>query len=170
MRKDAAIAGVLIGSVVQFVLTPIIGALSDRVGRRPLYLAGAAGTGLWGFAFFPLVNTRNDGLTVLAIVVGLVCTTLMYAPQAAFFSELFGTSVRYSGASLGYQLASVFAGGLAPLISVALLGTVDQKNTLAVSIYLAVAATITFVSAFVARETAKTSLRHDRVLNPETSK
>ena len=163
MPKDAAIAGVLVGSVCQFLFTPLIGALSDRVGRRPLYLIGAVGTGIWGFIFFPLVNTRDDAMIVLAIVVGLIFTTLMYAPQAAFFSELFGTSVRYSGASLGYQLASVFAGGLAPLISVALLGTVDQRNTMAVSIYLAVAAGITFVSALVARETSGSSLRHDRV-------
>jgi MFS family permease len=170
MRKDVAIAGVLIGSVAQFVLTPIIGSFSDRVGRRPLYLAGAAGTGIWGFVFFPLIDTRNDGLIILAIVVGLVCTTFMYAPQAAFFSELFGTSVRYSGASLGYQLASVFAGGLAPLISIAILGSVDQRNTLGVSIYLGIAATITFIAALVAKETAKSSLRHDRVLKPETTK
>ena len=170
MRKDVAIAGVLIGSVAQLVLTPIIGSFSDRVGRRPLYLAGAAGTGIWGFVFFPLIDTRNDGLIILAIVVGLVCTTFMYAPQAAFFSELFGTSVRYSGASLGYQLASVFAGGLAPLISIAILGSVDQRNTLGVSIYLGIAATITFIAALVAKETAKSSLRHDRVLEPETTK
>lgn len=169
MRKDAAIAGVLVGSVSQFILTPLVGALSDKVGRRPLYLIGAAGTGLWGFAFFPLVDTRNDGLIMVAIVVGLVCTTLMYAPQAAFFSELFGTSVRYSGASLGYQLASVFAGGLAPLISVALLGSVDQKNSLGVSIYLAVAAAITFIAALVARETSGSSLRHDRVTQQESA-
>ena len=169
MRKDAAIAGVLVGSVCQFILTPLVGALSDKVGRRPLYLIGAVGTGLWGFAFFPLVDTHNDGLIMLAIVVGLVCTTLMYAPQAAFFSELFGTSVRYSGASLGYQLASVFAGGLAPLISVALLGSVDQKNTLGVSIYLAIAAAITFIAALVARETSGSSLRHDRVTQQESA-
>ena len=79
-------------------------------------------------------------------------------------------SVRYSGASLGYQLASVFAGGLAPLISIAILGSVDQKNTLGVSIYLGIAATITFIAALVAKETAKSSLRHDRVLEPETTK
>ena len=87
----------------------------------------------------------------------------MYAPQAAFFSELFGTSVRYSGASLGYQLASVFAGGLAPLISIAILGSVDQRNTLGVSIYLAILAVITVIAVLMAKETAGSSLEHDRV-------
>jgi hypothetical protein len=84
------------------------------------------------------------------------------------FSELFGTSVRYSGASLGYQLASVFAGGLAPVIAVALLGTVEEKNTIAVSIYLAVLAVITIIAVIAAKETARTSLVHDRVLDEAT--
>ena len=162
LPRSSAIAGVLIGSAVQLVLTPLVGALSDRVGRRPLYLVGAAGTGAWAFAFFPLVDTRNQLIITVAIVVGLAFTTLMYAPQAAFFTELFGTSVRYSGASLASQLASVFAGGLAPLISVALLGTVNERNTIAVSIYVGVAAIITFVAALVSKETARTSLHHDR--------
>jgi metabolite-proton symporter len=167
MPRSAALAGVLIGSGVQFVLTPLVGALSDRVGRRPLYLIGAAGTGGWAFVFFPLLNTGNQAVITLAIVIGLAFTTLMYAPQAAFFSELFGTSVRYSGASLASQLASVFAGGLAPLISVALLGTVEEKNTLAVSIYVGIAAAITFAAALFAKETAGTSLRHDRTLEKQ---
>ena len=81
------------------------------------------------------------------------------------FSELFGTSVRYSGASLGYQLASVFAGGLAPFIAVSLLGTVEERNTLAVSIYLAILAVITVTAVFFAKETAGSSLEHDRVLD-----
>jgi MFS family permease len=167
MPRSAALAGVLIGSGVQFVLTPLVGALSDRVGRRPLYLIGAAGTGGWAFVFFPLLNTGNQAVITLAIVIGLAFTTLMYAPQAAFFSELFGTSVRYSGASLASQLASVFAGGLAPLISVALLGTVEEKNTLAVSIYVGIAAAITFAAALFAKETAGTSLNHDRTLEKQ---
>ena len=163
MPRDLALAGVLIGSAAQLVLTPLIGALSDRVGRRPLYLVGAAGTGAWGFAFFPLVDTGNGAVITLAIVVGLMFTTFMYAPQAAFYSELFGTSVRYTGASLASQLSSVFAGGLAPLIAVALLGTVESSNTLAVSVYLGIAAVITFAGALAARETAGSSLNHDRV-------
>ncbi|MEV4648499.1 MFS transporter [Saccharopolyspora sp. NPDC049357] len=165
MPKSVAIVGVLAGSAAQLVLTPVIGALSDRVGRRPLYLIGAIGTGIWGFVFFPMVDTGDPLMITLAIVIGLSFTTFMYAPQAALFSELFGTTVRYSGASLGYQLASVFAGGLAPMISVALLGTVDERNTTAVSIYLAIAAVITLVAVAAAKETAGSSLRHDRTLD-----
>ena len=99
-----------------------VGALSDKVGRRPLYFAGAVGVGVWGFVFFGLLDTSSPGQVMLAVVVGLFFHTLMYAPQAAFFSELFGTSVRYTGASVGYQLASIFAGALAPIIAVKLLG------------------------------------------------
>ena len=88
----------------------------------------------------------------------------MYAPQAAFFSELFGTSVRYTGASVGYQLASIFAGALAPIIALKLLGDVNDGNTTAVGIYVAIASVITVVSVLVAKETRALSLRHDRVV------
>ena len=91
------------------------GALSDRFGRRPVYLLGAAGVGVWAFAFIALVNTRSFPMLVLAVVGGLLFHGAMYGPQAAFLSELFGTKVRYSGVSIGYQLASILAGGLAPL-------------------------------------------------------
>jgi metabolite-proton symporter len=164
LPNSYAITGVLIGSAVQFVGIPAVGALSDRVGRRPLYMAGAIGVGVWGFVFFPLLDTRSEVVIVLAILGGLLFHTLMYAPQAAFFSELFGTSVRYSGASVGYQLASVFAGGLAPLISVALLGSVEEKNSLLVGVYIAICAAISVVAVLVSRETRGESLRHDKVV------
>ena len=88
----------------------------------------------------------------------------MYAPQAAFFSELFGTSVRYTGASVGYQLASIFAGALAPIIALKLLGDVGDGNTTAVGIYVAIASVITVIAVLCAKETRATSLRHDRVV------
>jgi metabolite-proton symporter len=164
LPNSYAITGVMIGSAVQFFGIPAVGALSDRVGRRPLYMAGAIGVGVWGFVFFPLLDTRSEVVIVLAILGGLCFHTLMYAPQAALFSELFGTSVRYSGASVGYQLASVFAGGLAPLISVALLGSVEENNTFLVGIYIAVCAAISVVAVVVAKETRGSSLRHDKVV------
>ena len=89
---------------------------------------------------------------------------LMYAPQAAFFSELFGTSVRYTGASVGYQLASIFAGALAPIIALELLGSTEEKNTTAVAIYVCVASALTIVAVLFAKETRASSLRHDRVV------
>src|SRR6476620_12533866 len=132
--KGPVLQALLIGSVVHFIWIPIVGAISDRVGRRPLYLLGAVGVAAWSFVFFGLLDSNNHGKIILAIVVGLMLHALMYAPQAAFFSELFGTSVRYTGASVGYQLASIFAGAIAPLVAVALLntGTVDNPNTKAV--------------------------------------
>ncbi len=97
-------------------------------------------------------------------MVGLILHSFMYAPQAAFFSELFGTSVRYTGASVGYQLASIFAGALAPIIALKLLGDVEDGNTTAVGIYVAIAAVLTIVAVLSSKETASTSLRHDRVV------
>ena len=154
----------LIGAAFQFFLIPAIGALSDRIGRRPLYLTGAVGVGVWSFFFFALVDTMDSPKVLLAVVVGLFFHSLMYAPQAAFFSELFGTSVRYTGASVGYQLASIFAGALAPIIALKLLGSVDERNTTAVAIYVSIASVITVIAVLFAKETAKTSLRHDRVV------
>ncbi|MET0997966.1 MAG: MFS transporter, partial [Marmoricola sp.] len=151
-------------AALQFFLVPAVGALSDKVGRRPLYFIGAVGVGVWSFFFFGLLDTNRAGPVLLAVVVGLFFHTLMYAPQAAFFSELFGTSVRYTGASVGYQLASIFAGALAPIIAVDLLGSADEKNTTAVALYVAAASVLTIVAVFFAKETRASSLRHDRVV------
>ena len=162
--KSLILKMLLIGAAFQFFLIPAVGAISDKVGRRPLYLAGAVGVGIWGFVFFGLLDSNSSGKVLLAVVVGLFFHSLMYAPQAAFFSELFGTSVRYTGASVGYQLASIFAGALAPIIAVRLLGDATEKNTFAVGIYIAVAAVITIVAVLAAKETKASSLRHDRVV------
>jgi len=161
------LSALVIGSVVHLVVIPAIGALSDRVGRRPLYLIGAVGVAVWSFMFFDLIGSRSESKIILAVVVGLVLHALMYSPQAAFFAELFGTSVRYTGASVGYQLASIFAGALAPIIALKLLGTVEESNTTAVAIYMTVASVITVIAVLAARETAKSSLRHDRVTGEE---
>ncbi len=165
--KSLILKALLIGSVVHFVTIPLIGALSDRVGRRPLYLAGAVGVAAWSWIFFDLISSRSEGKIILAVVVGLVLHALMYAPQAAFFSELFGTSVRYTGASVGYQLASIFAGALAPIIAIKLLGDAANgaDNTAKVAIYMTVASVITIVAVLLAKETRATSLRHDRVMS-----
>jgi metabolite-proton symporter len=120
--KSSVLAAVSIAAAIELVAIPSYGALSDRVGRRPVYLAGAIFTGLFAFPFFWLLDAARPAFLYLAIVPPLIFGhAAMYAPQASFFSELFGTRVRYSGASLGYQLASVVAGGLSPLIATALL-------------------------------------------------
>src|SRR5207248_1844875 len=118
LAKSTVLNGVLLGSAIQFFAIPLFGALSDRVGRRPVYLAGTLFLAAFAFPFFWLVDasmSMKNGSTAIwiAISVGLLGHAAMYGPQAAFFSELFGTHVRYTGASLGYQLASPFAGGLA---------------------------------------------------------
>ncbi|MBO3743469.1 MFS transporter [Actinoplanes flavus] len=163
--KSMILSALLIGSGVQFFVIPLVGALSDRVGRRPLYLIGAAGLAVWMYVFFDLIGSRDSGKIAIAVVVGLLLHTLMYAPQAAFFSELFGTSVRYTGASVGYQLASILAGALAPIIALKLLGDVGQPNTTAVAVYMTVASVLTIVAVLAARETARSSLNHDRTLD-----
>ncbi|MFF4773932.1 MFS transporter [Microtetraspora fusca] len=151
MTKETALNAVLIGSAVHFVTIPMWGALSDRLGRRPVYLIGAAGIGLWAFAFFPLVDSASFALATVAVTVGLLFHGAMYGPQAAFFSELFATRMRYSGVSAGYQLASIVAGAPAPIIAVALLQGFDSGVPIA--LYVAVSAVITVIAVFAAKET-----------------
>lgn len=150
-HKQTALNAVLIASAVQFALIPLFGALSDRVGRRPVYLVGAVGVGVWAFVFFGLVDTRSFGSLVLAVTVGLVFHSAMYAPQAAFFSEMFATRMRYSGASIGAQFASVAAGAPAPLIATALLK--NYGGSTPISVYVAIAAGVTLLAVLCARET-----------------
>lgn len=161
---------VLIGSAVTLVYIPLIGLLSDRYGRRPFYLVGAVGVGLFSFVFFDMLDSGSSGVVILAVVIGLLFHGMMYSPQAALFSELFGTSVRYSGASVGYQLASPIAGGIAPIVAIALLGDVDSPNHTAVGVYMAIASVISVVAVLLARETKGGSLEHDRVLAAEAPK
>lgn len=148
---------VLVASVLQFVMIPVFGLLSDRVGRRPVYLAGAAGLAVFAFPFFWLVNSADTLAIDLAIAVGLLVHAAMYAPQAAFFSELFGTEVRYTGASIGYQLSAPLAGGLAPLISLSLLEWSDGRPW-PVAVYMMVLSAITLISVWFADETHRASL------------
>ncbi|MFJ2578563.1 MFS transporter [Kitasatospora aureofaciens] len=149
--KQTALNAVLIASAIQFALIPAFGALSDRVGRKPVYLVGAAGVGVWAFVFFGMVDTKSFGSLVVAVTVGLVFHSAMYAPQAAFFSEMFATRMRYSGASIGAQFSSVAAGAPAPLIATALLK--DYGSATPISVYVAIAAVITVLAVLCARET-----------------
>ncbi|XVQ84900.1 MFS transporter [Microbispora siamensis] len=151
LPKGTVLNAVLIGSAFHFVTIPLWGALSDRIGRRPVYLLGAVGVGLWAFAFFPLIDTKNFALVTVAVTVGLLLHGAMYGPQAAFFSELFATRMRYSGVSIGYQLASIAAGGVAPLIAVALLDA--YGSSVPISVYVLAAAILTMVAVIASRET-----------------
>ncbi len=150
-HKQTALNAVLIGSAIQFALIPLFGALSDKVGRKPVYLFGAVGVGVWAFVFFGLVDSKSFSSLVLSVTVGLFFHSAMYAPQAAFFSEMFATRMRYSGASIGAQFASVAAGAPAPLIATALLKNYGHSTPIAV--YVALAAAVTVLAVLCAKET-----------------
>jgi metabolite-proton symporter len=151
LDQNTGLIGVLIAAALGLLTIPLFGALSDKIGRRRVYLIGAVFSLVFAFPFFWMLNTGSPVLIWLAIVLGVnIGHDAMYGPQAAFFSELFGTRVRYSGASLGYQLASVLAGGLSPLIATALLGYYGWP---AVALYTAGMAVITVVATYLAAET-----------------
>ncbi len=144
------LTGVLIAGTVQIFAIGAFAALSDRVGRRPVYLGGAVFLLLFSFPLFWMVNTGVAPLIWLAMSIAIVALGAMYGPSGAFFSELFSTRVRYSGASLGYQLASAVAGGFAPVIAVALLSAYGYP---AVALYMIVMALITITAVYLATET-----------------
>jgi MFS family permease len=155
LSREMVLDAVLVASACEIVAIPFYGALSDRVGRRPVYLFGAIMTLLLALPVFVLFDTGSPALVLLAVSLGiLLAHAPMYGPQAAFFAELFGTHVRYSGASIGAQLSSVIAGGLSPFIATALL----PFGRGALAGYIAVMAVITIVSVLVAAETATRSL------------
>ncbi|MFM8270803.1 MAG: MFS transporter [Gemmata sp.] len=157
LPRTVLIDGVLIAAVVHLIATPLFGALSDRVGRRPVYVGGALFLAAFSFPFFFLMGTREPVWVWCAISAGMVGHAAMYGPQAAFLSELFGTNVRYTGASLGYQLAAPLSGGIAPLIATALLRE-SGGEPWPVGVYLVAMALVTVVTLSLAAETRASDL------------
>jgi metabolite-proton symporter len=145
MSRDLILAAVLVASCVSFITIPLSGHISDRIGRRKMYLIGAATTGVFGFLYFGMVDTAAPVAVFIAIVLSLIPHDMQYGPQAALIAEAFTPRLRYSGASLGYQLASIIAGGPAPLIATALFAT--YHSGYAISIYIAACAVVTIVAA-----------------------
>jgi MFS family permease len=141
----------LAAHAVHFLVIPQVGRLSDRYGRRPVYIVGAVLAGTWGFFAFPMMNTANYLAIMAAVILGLVIHAIMYAPQPAIMAEMFPTRMRYSGVSLGYQVTSIVAGSLAPGIATWLLG--EFNSWLPIAIYLAAAAVVTLIAALFMRET-----------------
>ena len=151
LERSTMLWGVTLAALVGLAAIPFFGNLSDRIGRRPVYLFGAVFSFFYALPFFWLLDTRSEPIIWLAIVLGVVLGhNAMYGPQAAYFSELFGSNVRYSGASISYQLASVAAGGLAPFIATALLASWGR---VAVAAYMMVLTAITLVATYLAPET-----------------
>jgi MFS family permease len=145
LSRDLILSAVLVASCVSFISIPLSGHISDRIGRRNMYLIGAAVTGLFGFLYFGMLGSGYASAVFFAIVLSLIPHDMMYGPQAALIAEAFTPRLRYSGASLGYQLASVIAGGPAPLIATALFAA--YHTGYAISIYIAICAVISLISA-----------------------
>ena len=147
----------LAAHAVHFIVIPVVGRLADRVGRRPVYFVGATAAGTWGFFAFPMMNSANYLIIMSAIIIGLVIHAIMYAPQPAIMAEMFPTRMRYSGVSLGYQVTSIVAGSLAPLIAVKLLEI--YHSSVPIALYLAGASVITLTAVYFTRETKGLDLR-----------
>ena len=147
---------VCLAVMTQIFTIPFFGSWSDRHGRRKIFLLGAVLMAIWAFPFFWLVDTGNPFLIALALIVGLTLHAMMFGPQAALFAEMFPADVRYFGASLGFQLASVFAGGLAPMIMVSLIEATGTSAS--VSVYIIVMAAITFIAVFTIKERFQANL------------
>ncbi len=155
MSRDDMLSAVLIGSAIMVPVQFMFSSYSDRNGRKGIFMTGAILTAIWAFAIFPLVDTGNFWLIVLAVTFGLSFLAMMYGPQAAFFTELFSTEVRYSGATLGYQLGAIAGGAFAPTIAAKLWTDFD---IFWVSVYIAIASILTLLSVMFLTETYKTDL------------
>src|SRR5262249_22625227 len=150
VSRDFLLVAVLAASVLSFFSIPFFGHLSDRIGRKNMYMIGALVTGVFGFVYFGMVNTGSAVGILLAILLSLIPHDMMYGPQAALIAESFTGRLRYSGASLGYQLASVIAGGPAPLIAAWLFGRFDTSY--AIAGYIAACAVLSLVATALMRD------------------
>jgi len=155
MERDDMLTSVLIASAVMVPMQFLFSSYSDRHGRRGIFMLGAVLSGLWAFAIFPLVDTGSFWLITLAVSGGMVFLAMMYGPQAAFFTELFSTEVRYSGATLGYQFGAIIGGAFAPTIAVKLW---TEFDIFWVSVYMSFSALLTLLSVMALTETFQSDL------------
>ncbi len=155
LSRDTMLTAVLIAAAIMVPTQFYFSGLSDRIGRKNVYRWGAILTGIWGFILFPLIDTGDPMMIGFAITMGLLFLGMQYGPQAAYFTELFSTEVRYSGASLGYQIGAILGGALAPTIAVLLW---NEFGIFYVSVYIAIAALLTLWSLSQLEETKGNSL------------
>lgn len=156
LSRTLALTSIMIATVFNAVAIPVCGALSDRLGRRRVYSAGALLSLPWSFAFFSMVDTRSPVLIVLATVLGALFHASMYGPQGAFIVEQFPSRVRYAGASVSYNVAGIVGAGIAPLVFVSLLRA--YRTTTAISLYVVASVCVTLIVLLLARETATSPL------------
>lgn len=152
LPRPLALMATMLGAIGNAITVPMFGALSDKLGRRPVYIVGALLAIVWSFVFFVLLDSSQPVLIVLAVIVGLLIHAVMYGPQAAFVTEQFPSHVRYAGSSLAYTLAGIIGGGFAPLIITSLYK--EMGSTLWVSLYVSLALLITLFALWKAKETA----------------
>jgi MFS family permease len=158
LPRPMILTAVTIAAAIEVFTIPLFGFISDKIGRRPVYMFGAVFSGAWAFPFFWIMGYKDPWLTTLGVSVGLaVGHAAMYGPQASFLSEMFSARVRYSGASLGYQMASIFAGALTPMVSASLLAWYGGVFW-PVAVYMMILALITVVSLYFATETYKDTI------------
>jgi MFS family permease len=155
--KNFLTTSVSLAAAVSLFSVPFFGHLSDRIGRKRMYMIGAGATLLWAFPYFALLSTAAPALVFIAVVVSLIPHDMQYGPQAAFIAEAFDTRLRYSGAGIGYQLASVFAGGPAPLIAAALL----PVSVWLIAAYIAVMAAITLIATSMLPDRSREDLTQE---------
>jgi MFS family permease len=165
VTRDFLLGAVLCASFVSFFSIPIFGHLSDRVGRRRMYLAGAIVTGLFGFAYFGMLSSGSAAWIFVAVILSLVPHDMMYGPQAALIAEAFTPRLRYSGASLGYQLASVIAGGPAPLVAAALFA--HYHTGYAIAWYIAACAVLSVIATLLLPDYTNrdVSIEYDEIIS-----
>jgi len=164
--RDLILIAVLTASFLSFFTIPFSGFISDRIGRRRMYMIGAACVGIYGFIYFALLNTIAPTWIFLAIVLSLIPHAMMYGPQAALIAESFPPRLRYSGASLGYQLASIIAGGPAPLIATALFARYNSGY--AIAFYILACSLISLAAALLLKDYTNKDIseEYDQQLGP----
>jgi MFS family permease len=159
VSRDFLLVAVLTASIVSFVSIPLFGHISDRIGRKTMYMLGAVTVGVFGFVYFAMLETGSLVLIFAAIVLSLIPHDMMYGPQAALIAESFTGKLRYSGASLGYQLASIIAGGPAPIIATWLFAT--YGTPFAIAGYILACAILTLIATAMMTEYAGKDIEGD---------